>query len=204
MKENDSPKKPSAKHTFRRNLIEWTVILGVAGLLYVTGYHTEVIGTIQRVLLATGIHQPHTPLEDASGFPRASYQLRMTSIEGEHLSLADLKGKTLFLNFWATWCPPCIAEMPNIQGLYNELNERDDIEFLMISLDEDPEKARDFIQRKGFSFPVYFPLNGLPAIYNKAIVPRTFVISPEGDIVIEHEGMAKYNTNSFKDFLLSL
>lgn len=197
-------KDPEKGQKVKRTLIEWGIILSVAGILYITGYHTEVIGSIQRILLVTGIHQPHTPAEERSDFPSADYDLTLISLNGTEVNLSDFRGRTLFINLWATWCPPCIAEMPNIQALHNKLQNENDIQFLMISLDEDPAKARQFISRKEFSFPVYFPSSGLPAAYRGAVVPRTYVISPEGKIVVSHEGMAKYNTDSFREYLLSL
>jgi thiol-disulfide isomerase/thioredoxin len=118
------------------------------------------------------------------------------------MTLEEFKGKTIFLNFWATWCPPCIAEMPNIQALYESVHS-DSIEFVMVSLDEDHQKARDYLNRKEYNFPVYF-LNGRkPGTYSSSVVPTTYVISPDGKIVTERRGMANYNTSGFKDFLRS-
>lgn len=128
----------------------------------------------------------------------------LVSIEGERGSLKDFEGKTIFLNFWATWCPPCIAEMPNIQALYEDLSDDEDIVFVMLSLDEDHDKARAFMERKEFTMPVYFLIGRQPGVYNSTVVPTTYVISRSGDIVVEKRGMAKYNTTSFKEFLLSL
>lgn len=197
-------KRSQKKTSFKRTLIEWGVIISVAAGLYLTGYHTEVIGSIQRVLLFTGIHQPNTPNNDLTEFPAADYDVPLLTLDGTSADLSDLRGKTLFINLWATWCPPCIAEMPNIQALHDQLKDEDDIHFLMISLDEDPSRALEFIERKGFTFPVYFPRYGLPSAYRGSVVPRTYVISPEGNIVVEHEGMAKYNTDTFRNYLLSL
>lgn len=188
---------------FKRAIIEWTTILGVFGILYFTGLHTEVIGGLQRVLLSTGILRPDTEI-DASDFQKASFNMPMITINGDRTSLKEYEGKTIFLNFWATWCPPCIAEMPNIQDLYEDISENESIVFVMLSLDEDHEKARSFVERKEFTMPVYFLQGRQPGVYNSTVVPTTYVISPEGNIVLEKRGMAKYNTSGFKDFLLSL
>jgi thiol-disulfide isomerase/thioredoxin len=187
----------------KRDLIEFGVIAGVAGFLYLMGWHTEVIGTLQRGLLATGIIHPDITV-DESEFQRANYNMPLLSMDGERVSLQDFEGKTIFLNFWATWCPPCIAEMPNIQKLYEDFENYDDIVFVMLSLDEDPNKARSFMERKEFTMPVYFLLGRKPGVYDSTVVPTTYVISPEGNIVMEKRGMANYNTASFKDFLNKL
>lgn len=193
-KETADKKKKSRK----RELTEWGVIIFIAGALYLSGYHTEVIGKLQSLLLYTGLLEPDT--EEAASPNVANYQMPLISAEGEALSLGDFQGKTIFMNFWATWCPPCIAEMPNIQKLY-ESTANDSLVFVMISLDEDPQTAKDFIIRKEYTLPIYF-LNGYrPAVYNSTVVPTTYVISPTGDILLEHQGMANYNTDKFKKFL---
>ena len=71
----------------------------------------------------------------------------------------------------------------------------------MISLDDDPQKAAKFIKRKGYTFPVYTVLGNLPQAYASQSIPTTFVISPEGKIVVKHKGMAAYNTSKFKKLL---
>jgi thiol-disulfide isomerase/thioredoxin len=196
-------KEPSTKKktTLKKELIEWAVLLGVIATLYLTGLHVPVIGNLQRVLLWTGLMSPNTELAE-SEYTAASYNLPLLSLEDEALLLKEFEGKTIFLNFWATWCPPCIAEMPNIQALYDDINS-DDIQFVMLSLDEDHQKARDYLARKEFTFPVFF-LNGRkPGIYSSSVVPTTYIISPDGNIVSERRGMANYNTSTFKEFLRS-
>ena len=166
--------------------------------MYATGYHTEVIGKLQSALLYTGILQPDTNESIAHG-TQADYNMPLLTIDGNQTSLSEFEGKTIFMNFWATWCPPCIAEMPNIQQLYDGL-ENKDIVFVMASLDQDPQKAWDFVVRKGFTFPVYSVI-AKPPVYDASVVPTTYVISPQGEIVMKHQGMAKYDTDSFREFL---
>jgi len=196
-------KKEKKKKGFKRELIEWGAILSVLGILYVTGLHTEVIGGLQRVLLWTGIITPNIEMEDTD-IVDASYNLPLLTLDEDQFSFSEFKGKTVFLNFWATWCPPCIAEMPNIQALYDDIDDNENIVFVMVSLDEDKDKARSFLKRKDFTMPVYF-LNGRkPGVYDSSVVPTTYIISSKGKIVSERRGMANYNTRKFKKFLRSL
>ncbi len=197
------PKEKKSPNQFIKAIREWAIILGVFGILYITGLHTEVIGGLQRVLLSTGILRPDTEI-DISEIKKANYNMPLISLDGSRTSLEEFEGKTIFLNFWATWCPPCIAEMPNIQKLYEQLENEEGIVFVMLSLDEDREKARSYMERKEFSMPVYFLTGRQPGVYNSSVVPTTYIISPEGDIVVEKRGMAKYNTDEFRNFLLSL
>ena len=192
-------------------------MLVIFGMLYATGLHTEAIGQVQRLLLATGLRKVSVPeptaaatateaaKDPASELPDlegAGFQ--MVDLAGKSVSFDSLKGKVIFLNIWATWCPPCIAEMPNIQSLYNKIKS-DKIVFVMLSLDKGgSDRVRKFIQRKGFTFPVYLPASQLPQALYSPSIPATFIISPEGQIVARQEGMATYDTPEMREFLQSL
>ncbi len=200
---SDSSTSTKPKKPFKRELIEWSVILSIILILYTTGLHVPVIGRLQRVLLWTGLMKPDIEQTDSNS-RKARYNMPLLTLDDEPTSLQAFEGKTIFLNFWATWCPPCIAEMPNIEKLYQSMSAEQDIVFVMVSLDEDHEKARRYIARNEYSMPVYF-LNGTkPGVYSSTVVPTTYVISPEGNIVTERKGMAHYNTSAFKEFLRSL
>ena len=195
-KQSDRQKK------IKKELIDWAIFLVLMAVLFGTGLYKPIASTIQRGLLWTGIIKPDMSL-DESKFERADYNVPLMSLNGERVFLSDFKGEVIFMNLWATWCPPCIAEMPNIQALYDSI-ENDDINFVMLSLDEDPEKARAFIQKKGYTFPVYFYFGRRPGVYNSSVVPTTYIISPEGNIVSKKRGMANYDSDSFRKFLNEL
>jgi len=74
----------------------------------------------------------------------------------------------------------------------------------MISLDDEAEKARKFIGRKEYTFPVYTLVGGLPAIFHSQSIPTTFVIAPDGEVKVQQFGMASYDTESFRTMLESL
>ncbi len=186
------------KRKVKRELIEWILILSIAGIIYVGGWHTEVIGKIQQAVLATGIISPDYAKDEKT----ASYNFWFEDMSGKQISFTEYQGKVVFINFWATWCPPCIAEMPDINSLYSET--KDQIQFVMISLDQDERKAREFIQRKNFKFPVYFLRSTLPPVYDTHSIPTTYVLDTNGVVKVENHGMAKYNTEEFKAFLLEL
>ncbi|MTI31040.1 TlpA family protein disulfide reductase [Xanthovirga aplysinae] len=192
----------SKSKSLKKELRSWGILITIAGILYLTGLHTEVIGRVQQLVLATGIIKPSTEIENQQ-MEKASFSLPLTTLEGKPFAFSELKGKTIFINFWASWCPPCVAEMPNIQKLYQIVGNEEDIAFVMISVDEDLEKAKKFIDRKGFDFPVYF-LNGpIPEVYQSQSIPTTFVINPEEKIIFKHSGMANYNNEEFKDLLVN-
>ncbi|MEL7147268.1 MAG: TlpA disulfide reductase family protein [Bacteroidota bacterium] len=186
----------------KRELIEWTVMLSIIAVLFTTGLGTQVASFLQRGLLATGIITPD--IVDEKSAKTADYNFRLADEKGQILDFAEFKGKTVFINFWATWCPPCIAEMPDINDLYGNLSDEEDIVFILISVDKKPQKALDFVHQKAYDFPIYFLESRLPEVYDAHSIPTTYVISPNGKIVSERHGMAKYNSAKFRDFLTSL
>jgi thiol-disulfide isomerase/thioredoxin len=193
--------KKKKKRTWKRELIEWGVIISIGAFLYLTGLHTQVIGTVQGLVLKTGIIKPKISEEEP--ISKADYNFTLIDQQGSVLEGESLKGKTVFLNLWATWCPPCIAEMPDINNLYNEVAS-EDIVFIMISLDDDFNKAKAFLDKKGYDFNIYAYASTPPSVFYSKIIPTSFVISPEGNVVVRKEGMAKYNSKSFRNFLNSL
>lgn len=186
------------KRKIKKELLEWIILISVFGVVYLGGWHTEVIGRAQQLVLSTGLIKPGIAEENIP----ASYDFWLEDFEGNRIAFSDFEGEVVFINFWATWCPPCIAEMPDIHDLY--LAQKDQVSFVMISLDKEPQKARTFIAKKEFEFPVYFLRSELPTSYNTRSIPTTYVIDKEGMIKVENHGMAKYNTDSFNQLLNDL
>lgn len=116
--------------------------------------------------------------------------------KGETLPFETLKGKVTLVNFWATWCPLCIAEMPSMQELYN--GYKDKIAFVFIS-DERPETVSKFLSEKGYTFSAYKPLSKHPEVFNVRSIPRTFLIDASGNIVIDKMGAANWNSETVRN-----
>lgn len=186
------------KPKIRKELREWIILLSVGSFLYFTGLHTVVIGTLQRGIVMTGVMQPSLDQKAE----KASYQMSLEDVNGNLVSLEEMKGKPIFMNFWATWCPPCVAEMPDIHSLYQEM--KDDVIFVMLSRDKDEQRAKDWIKKNNYEFPIYFLRSSLPREYQSRSIPTTYVISPAGEITVRKSGMAKYDTDDFKSYLRNL
>jgi thiol-disulfide isomerase/thioredoxin len=188
------------KKSVKREIIEWAIFLGIMGFLFGTGLHTPVFGFFQGLILKTGIIQPSI---DESPIGKADYNFELIDQEGNRKSFKEFEDKVVFINFWATWCPPCIAEMPDIHDLYRDMKGKE-IEFVLISLDDDFQKAKNFVKKKNFDFPIYQLASPLPKVYESSAIPTTYVISAKGEVVVSKSGMAKYNTEKFKSFLFDL
>ncbi len=177
-----------------RFLKEWGIFAIVVSVLYFTGLHTEIAGGLQRLMLMTGWMDASEKIEVAHQIS-TNYEMVLEDETGKTVHLSDLKNQVIFINFWATWCPPCRAEMPEIQALYHK--KKKDVSFLLISLDKDFEKAKKFVQDKAFDFPIYRLKNALPTEFESRSIPATFVISAQGKIIFEHQGIADYHNEAF-------
>lgn len=111
------------------------------------------------------------------------------TIDGQELSLADLVGQYVLLEFWATWCGPCLPEIPHLKSLH-ENYDQDNFKIVGISLDRDKETLIDFIQDREMTWVQIFEEDGwegeLPRLYNVAGIPRMYLLDPNG-IIIEKD-----------------
>ena len=180
--------------------VEIAIIIAIA-LLFITGLHTQVLSGIQKLMLKTGLMTADIEVEQSEMLP-ASYDLKLTKLDGGYLDMNTLKGKTIFINFWATWCPPCVAEMDGIEELYKKAAS-DNVVFLMVSTETEKDKIKTFIQKHNYTFPVYQLGGKTPKEYAVKSIPTTFVITPYGKIATKKVGIADYDTQKFVDFLKS-
>ena len=112
--------------------------------------------------------------------------------DGKEVLLSTYFGKPIVLNFWASWCPPCKAEMPTFNAVYQDV--KDDVQFLMVDLvdgqRETEAKGKAYIEEQGFTFPVLFDTDGAAGyMYQVSSIPTTFFIDKDGYVVDYHQGM---------------
>jgi peroxiredoxin len=139
----------------------------------------------------------------SSGYAAADFTL--PDLSGAQVRLSDLRGRIVFLNLWATWCPPCRAEMPGMEALYQRLKGRD---FVMLAVAEDtnPADITAFVQELGISFPVLLDTdNRLPARFGVTGFPETFIIDRDGQVIKHVIGPEEWNSPAmvayFEDLL---
>lgn len=115
----------------------------------------------------------------------AAPDFELTSLDGEAVRLSDYRGKKVILNFWATWCPPCKAEMPHMQKFY-EANKDKGIEVLAVnltSIDKGEDSVQAFVEEFGLTFPIPMDRDGkLGPQYQAVTIPTTYIIDTEGII----------------------
>jgi thiol-disulfide isomerase/thioredoxin len=116
---------------------------------------------------------------------------------GRIQNLQSYRGKKLFVNLWATWCPPCRAEMPSIEKLY-EAAHKENTQFVLLSLDNDFETAKKYIQANGLKLPIYFPAGDLPELFAVNGIPTTFIFNEAGELIERREGSENYDTPAYR------
>ena len=120
----------------------------------------------------------------------------LNDLEGNPVSLSDFRGKTIFVNFWATWCPPCRAEMPHMEKIYNEYKD-EDVVFLAVNLtqtEKSTEVISQFVKDYGLTFPVVLDEKGDAMVdYEIVAYPTTYVLDKQGIIREKFQGAIDYN-----------
>lgn len=130
------------------------------------------------------------------------YNLQLKGINVPDANLSDFKGKILFLNFWGSWCPPCRAEFPSIQALYE--SKKDKVNFVLIAMQDDEEKVKEFLKKNQYTTPVYIAASPISQQLSPNVFPTTFIISKDGKILKRDNGAADWNNKAVHDFINSL
>lgn len=114
---------------------------------------------------------------------------------GKTYTLSELKGSVVFINFWATWCPPCIEEMPSIQNLYNQFKDSKEFRMVTILYKDDYEKAVAFMKQNNYALPVLIDREGRSAkAYGVTGVPETYIVDKQGVLREKVIGPADWNS----------
>ena len=164
------------------------VLLAGASLLYQLLTSSGPVGNTPGALI-TGTPEQSRP-DDSQLAPDIAIQDQ----EGNMVRLSDFSGEPVVLNYWASWCPPCVAEMPEFEQLYQEYGTQ--LQFIMLNdtdgQGETVEHATQFVYEQGFTFPVYFDVNNEGArAYDITAIPQTFFIDRDGYIVSHTIGMIR-------------
>jgi thiol-disulfide isomerase/thioredoxin len=124
-----------------------------------------------------------------------TYNWKLKDLDNNKLDFKELEGNVVFVNLWATWCPPCIAEMPSIQKLHDDY--KDKINFLLVS-NEEQQIVKDFFIKKNYGFNSFQPITEVPELLQSSSIPRTFLIDKQGNIVIDKSGAADWNSKKVR------
>ena len=185
----------------------FTIVLGVFVIVLLFSPDTK--AWVSRGLMKVGLFKPDLePVADdreaapitVTGKPSVFF----ADGEGNRIDVANQTGKVVFINFWATWCPPCIAEMPSIDKLYQQFKADERVVFVMVDVDNHYEKSKKFMADKKLSLPVHVPSGDIPEQWLGGAIPTTIILDKAGQIATKHEGMADYSRPEVADFINKL
>lgn len=126
------------------------------------------------------------------------YNWTIQNNRDEQVNFTKSKNQLTLVNYWATWCGPCIAEMPNLQNLYNEYHN--DIDFYFIT-SEQPNTVEKFMNNRDFDLPIYYFTSEPPKLLQSNSLPTTFVIGQNGDIIFKKTGAANWDSKNVRQTL---
>ncbi|WP_336702962.1 TlpA disulfide reductase family protein [Chryseobacterium indologenes] len=155
---------------------------------------------LMRQVASTGILNASIsePKETQNTSAKVSYAgLMLKNEEGKITDTSALQNKVIFINFWASWCPPCRAEFPSVQKLYDRYKNNPEIVFLTVNLDDNAALGKSYLKEKGFTVPFLTPAGNIPDALYSGSLPTTVVLDKKGEIRLHHKGLADYSKDSF-------
>jgi thiol-disulfide isomerase/thioredoxin len=191
----------NVKPIFQKIKKHWGSVIFYAVILIFI-FNTDAKSWVLRQVISTGVLNTGIKKE-APIKQQAGTDFSFSSHDGNILSSSMLRGKVVFINFWASWCPPCRAEMPSLNNLYQALKNDSRFVFLFVSEDDDRTKASAYLKKNNFSIPVYYR-NQVSSEMFSGTLPTTIVVDKQGNIVMKHTGPVGYDNEKFISQLKSL
>lgn len=136
--------------------------------------------------MAIGSNVDFLPTDEGLAKGEKAPDFQLTTVDGQEVTLSDYQGQKVLLNFWATWCPPCRAEMPHMQTYFEEHAEDENVVILSVNLtteDKGLEEIEEFVEEFGLEFAIPMDEKGdVGATYQAVSIPTSYMIDTEGRI----------------------
>jgi thiol-disulfide isomerase/thioredoxin len=170
------------------DILFWMILI----LLIVPGPRKTIATAANKVFL--NVKNPRLEKEEN--------QVRLTDFDynwvlawgvNEPFYFSSIRDEVAFINFWATWCPPCVAELSEIQSLYEKYGNQ--VAFMMVT-DQQPEVVEAFMDKHGYRFPVFYQGTKTPAVFEHKAIPTTYIVSRDGYVVTKKTGAANWDSKA--------
>jgi thiol-disulfide isomerase/thioredoxin len=182
-------------------LLDRRYLIGFAGgVVSVAALIAVALFLVTRLARHASAVEPVYP--DDRGPVRFDYAWSVRAENGDEVPLERLRGKVALLNFWATWCVPCVNELPSIARL-NTLITDLDVEVLCLTCDP-PDTVHKILASKGIALPVYFYQGEPPGLFASDTIPATFILARDGTVAFRHLGSARWDGDRTISFLKRL
>lgn len=141
-------------------------------------------------------------IENEVTFTPDELNLQLKGLNVPDANLADFKDKVVFLNFWGSWCPPCRAEYPSIQKLYEA--KKDKVQFVLIAMQDQEENVKKFLADNKYTTPVYLAAGPIAEKMLPKVFPTTYIIGKNGRILKKEQNASDWNSESVHQFIDSV
>ena len=186
-------------------LFSWIIIPGQFAHGVIVGFLTTLVLIVGSLVIGSRVLKRRLggQLKPPS-LPTGAWDYVMDAkdLSGAPANLSELSGKALVLNFWATWCAPCVAEMPNLQRLRDKTSDLD-VQFACVTR-EPVDLVRKFVEKRGIDLPVFVLETEPPDCFKSRAIPATFVLDKNGVIVMRHFGAARWDAEEVVAFVRGL
>lgn len=150
----------------------------------------------------SGFGGPHLPGSVVLDRPAPEFEVQDRA--GQVHRLSDFRGKVVLINFWATWCPPCLEEMPSMESLRKQMDETR-LQIIALSVDGSWEPVDTFLKQKSFGFGIYSDFEQKVAeVYGTHMVPETYIVDKQGVILCKVVGDRDWTEPSVVEYLKKL
>lgn len=170
------------------------VMILFIGLMFVS---PDAKSFVLRQLMLTGLFNASIESKSADSGIQTDNDFNFSGESGSRQSTASLRGKVVFINFWASWCPPCRAEFPSIEALHSKFKNHPDVFFLTINEDTDISKAKAYLAKEKSSIPLFMTNGYVPEGIYSGVLPTTVVLDKNGKIRLHQTGFANYASEKF-------
>ena len=175
------------------DILFWVLII----LFLIPGPRKAILTTLNRAVLH--VKAPRVMNEEKQEtLTDMDYNWILAWGKNEPYYFSNLRFKVIFVNFWATWCPPCVAEMPEIQALYRKYGDR--VAFILATNDS-PEAVEAFMEKNKYQMPVLYLTENPPGPLSFSAYPTTFIISKDGRVVSKKTGAANWDSRATEKIL---
>jgi thiol-disulfide isomerase/thioredoxin len=146
-------------------------------------------------------------LETASGWEKPAFTIpkfELPDLQGKTWRLTQHEGKSVFINVWATWCGPCLAELPFVQKLHERVKDRSDVLLLTFNIDDQVALVEPFVKERAYTFPVLLAKALVEGMLDTVGIPRNWIIDAKGELVLDQRGFNPATAEGWDDEILQL